>query len=138
MIQVDKPPWRGSRWRGAATDRRGPVLWAALMSLAALHASALPGHTRAAALSLRATPGVPRTSGVLTLGVMVTLRGPFAALGVEGLRGVALAVAEVHGRVGATRIAVAVAGTAGTPATATAAGRTLLDRDGPPLWWGRA
>ncbi len=130
MIQVDKPPWRGSRWRGAATDRRGPVLWAALMSLAALHASALPGHTRAAALSLRATPGVPRTSGVLTLGVMVTLRGPFAALGVEGLRGVALAVAEVHGRVGATRIAVAVAGTAGTPATATAAGRTLLDRDG--------
>lgn len=68
--------------------------------------------------------------GVLKVGALATLEGPFAILGEEAMRGVAMALSEVDHRAGGHRIELLRASSDATRESALAAARQLVEEDG--------
>lgn len=78
----------------------------------------------------RATAAPARDSGVIKMGVLATLTGPFAQLGADGIRGVKLALAEVNYTVAGKKIVLTTESSDATPNVARDAVRKLIEQDG--------
>lgn len=66
----------------------------------------------------------------LLIGVLTTLEGPFAVLGQDAVRGAEMAVAEHRALAGSRRVELVIGSSNGTPESALAAARKLVDENG--------
>ena len=78
----------------------------------------------------RATAHAIQAAGVIKMGALATLTGPFAQLGADSIRGVKMALAEVHYQVAGKKIQLVVESSDGTPNVARDMVRKLIEQDG--------
>lgn len=104
------------RW---ASRRAAPLITLALLF-------ALVGSP-AAAKQMRSGANAP---GTIKIGVLVTLQGPFAVDGQDGIRGVQMAVREFGGAIAGKRIQLVTEGTDASVNTARDKVRKLVEQDG--------
>jgi branched-chain amino acid transport system substrate-binding protein len=69
-------------------------------------------------------------AGVIKVGVLVTLSGPFTPDGQDSIRGVQMALREFGGKVAGKKVSLAIEGTDATVNTAQTKVRKLMEQDG--------
>ncbi|MBL7210810.1 MAG: ABC transporter substrate-binding protein [Desulfobacteraceae bacterium] len=74
-------------------------------------------------------PVTSQADGVIKIGAMATLEGPFAVLGQDGMRGVKLALQQWNYTVAGKKIKLYTMSTDATPDSATRAARKLVEQD---------